>query len=102
MRDTLEACTRKTRDAGLAVGSYAKNVEMARWLKSIGVQYVATMVDAEALARQYMGVIDAIRPRRHPCDSAALGRLGRSNSSADREAADADRRMSTGTEAPGS
>ncbi len=61
VRQTLEACTRTGRDAGVAVGSYAKDVETARWMESIGVQYIATMVDAQALAAQYVSVVEAIR-----------------------------------------
>ncbi|MBT5320409.1 MAG: aldolase, partial [Chloroflexi bacterium] len=41
----VEACG-KARDAGKAVGSYARDIDMGRWLLSNGVQYLAYNVDA--------------------------------------------------------
>ena len=61
VRNTLESCARKARDAGKWVGSYAKDVAMAKWLESIGVQYIATYVDAAAVVRYYEQLVAAIR-----------------------------------------
>ncbi|MBM3215168.1 aldolase [Candidatus Poribacteria bacterium] len=61
VRDTLVECTRKARAAGRWVGSYARDAEMAQWLISIGVQYVATMVDAAGIVHYYRNLIAAIR-----------------------------------------
>jgi len=30
----------------MAVGSYAKDIDMAKWLKGLGVQYIAINVDS--------------------------------------------------------
>ena len=40
-----DAATR-ARDRGRAVGSYAKDVEMGKWLIDMGVQYLSINVDA--------------------------------------------------------
>ncbi len=42
----LQAAAEKARGRGRAVGSYAKDVEMGRWLIDMGVQYLAINVDA--------------------------------------------------------
>jgi 4-hydroxy-2-oxoheptanedioate aldolase len=54
----LQDAAAQARAQGRAVGSYARDVEMGRWLKDLGVQYLAVNVDAtiymqacEALAR---------------------------------------------------
>jgi 4-hydroxy-2-oxoheptanedioate aldolase len=54
----LSEAAGKARAKGRAVGSYAKDVEMGRWLKDLGVQYLSVNVDAtiymqacEALAK---------------------------------------------------
>ncbi|GIX07433.1 MAG: 2,4-dihydroxyhept-2-ene-1,7-dioic acid aldolase [Candidatus Poribacteria bacterium] len=61
VRETLVTCTERARAAGKFVGSYAKDAEMARWLASIGVQYIATLVDAAAIALFYQGLVATIR-----------------------------------------
>jgi 2-keto-3-deoxy-L-rhamnonate aldolase RhmA len=54
----LSEAAGKARAKRRAVGSYAKDVEMGRWLKDLGVQYLSVNVDAtiymqacEALAK---------------------------------------------------
>jgi len=42
----LREASRKARDAGMAVGSYAKDVAFAKKLMAMGVQYVSILVDA--------------------------------------------------------
>ena len=61
VRDTIVRCTEKARAAGRFVGSYAKDAEMARWLQSIGVQYIASLVDATGLVLYYRQMIEDIR-----------------------------------------
>jgi 4-hydroxy-2-oxoheptanedioate aldolase len=54
----LQDAAGKARAGGRAVGSYARDVEMGKWLKDLGVQYLSVNVDAtiylqacEALAK---------------------------------------------------
>lgn len=61
VRDTIVKCTERARAAGRFVGSYAKDAEMARWLASIGVQYIASLVDATGLVLYYRQMIEDIR-----------------------------------------
>jgi 2-keto-3-deoxy-L-rhamnonate aldolase RhmA len=61
VRDTIVKCTARAREAGRFVGSYAKDAEMARWLASIGVQYIASLVDATGLVLYYRQMIADIR-----------------------------------------
>ena len=61
VRGTLERCARKARSAGRFVGSYAKDAETARWLESIGVQYIAAYVDAAAAALFYRRLLEELR-----------------------------------------
>ena len=42
----LQDAAARARAQGRAVGSYARDVEMGRWLKDLGVQYLAVNVDA--------------------------------------------------------
>jgi 4-hydroxy-2-oxoheptanedioate aldolase len=63
VRDTLEKCAAKSRAAGRWVGSYAKDVAMAKWLISIGVQYIATLVDAAGIVLFYRQLAAAIREK---------------------------------------
>lgn len=61
VRGALESCAQKARDAGRFVGSYAKDAEMASWLHSIGVQYIAAYVDAAAVSLFYSRLLDDLR-----------------------------------------
>ena len=42
----LRDATSKARAQGRAVGSYAKDVEMGKWLIDLGIQYISINVDA--------------------------------------------------------
>ena len=44
--DAMKIAADKARGAGRAVGSYAKDVEMGKWLKDLGVQYISINTDA--------------------------------------------------------
>lgn len=46
VESALQTAAGKARAKGRAVGSYARDVEMGRWLKDLGVQYLAINVDA--------------------------------------------------------
>ncbi len=46
VEDALKEAAGKARAQGRAVGSYAKDVEMGRWLIDLGVQYLSINVDA--------------------------------------------------------
>lgn len=61
VRETLSACAAKCRAAGRWVGSYAKDVAMAKWLISLGVQYIATLVDAAGIVLFYRELAATIR-----------------------------------------
>jgi len=63
VRETLASCAAKCRAAGRWVGSYAKDVAMAKWLISIGVQYIATLVDAAGIVLFYRQLAEAIREK---------------------------------------
>lgn len=61
VRGALESCAQKALDAGRFVGSYAKDADMAAWLVSIGVQYIAAYVDAAAVSLFYSRLLDDLR-----------------------------------------
>lgn len=44
--DAMKEAADKARKAGRAVGSFAKDVEMGKWLKDLGVQYISINTDA--------------------------------------------------------
>ena len=57
--NAMKEASYKARKAGRAVGSFAKDVEMGKWLKDLGVQYISINTDAtiymqgcEAIARE--------------------------------------------------
>ena len=57
--NAMKEAADKARKAGRAVGSFAKDVEMGKWLKDLGVQYISINTDAtiymqgcEAIARE--------------------------------------------------
>ena len=57
----LSAASAKARAAGRAVGSYAKDVEMGKWLIGIGVQYLAINVDAIIYAQACEQIAKALK-----------------------------------------
>ena len=46
VEDALKKAASKARAQGRVVGSYAKDVEMGKWLIDLGVQYLSINVDA--------------------------------------------------------
>ena len=44
--DAMKNAAEKARNAGRAVGSFAKDVEMGLWLKDLGVQYISINTDS--------------------------------------------------------
>ena len=59
----LKEATAKARTAGKAVGSYAKDVEMGRWLLGIGVQYLSINVDATIYMQACRGIVRDLRKK---------------------------------------
>ena len=62
VESALREATDKARSQGRAVGSYAKDVEMGKWLIDLGIQYISINVDAiiykqacEAIVRSLKG-----------------------------------------------
>lgn len=56
VESALREATAKARSRGRAVGSYAKDVEMGKWLIDLGIQYISINVDATI----YMQACEAI------------------------------------------
>lgn len=46
VENALKDATQKARSQGRAVGSYAKDIDMGKWLIDLGIQYIAINVDA--------------------------------------------------------
>jgi 2-keto-3-deoxy-L-rhamnonate aldolase RhmA len=46
VEDALKEAASKARAQGRVIGSYAKDVEMGKWLIDLGVQYLSINVDA--------------------------------------------------------
>jgi 2-keto-3-deoxy-L-rhamnonate aldolase RhmA len=46
VEDALQEAASNARSKGRVVGSYAKDVEMGKWLIDLGVQYLSINVDA--------------------------------------------------------
>ena len=44
--DAMKNAAEKARNAGRAVGSFAKDVDMGLWLKDLGVQYISINTDS--------------------------------------------------------
>ena len=57
----LKAATDKARKRGRAVGSYAKDTEMGKWLLDLGVQYLSINVDATIYMQPCDGIVKALR-----------------------------------------
>lgn len=61
VEEALKSAASKARNAGKAVGSYAKDIEMGRWLLSIGVQYLAYSVDATIYMQAAEKIVQDLR-----------------------------------------
>tara|TARA_R110000824_G_scaffold222484_1_gene410116 strand:- start:95 stop:862 length:768 start_codon:yes stop_codon:yes gene_type:complete len=58
--DAIKKAVDKTKSLGRAVGSYAKDIETAKWLKGLGVQYIAVKVDATIYMQACKNIIKEI------------------------------------------
>ncbi len=57
----LKAAAGKARKQGRAVGSYARDVEMGKWLLDMGVQYLSVNVDATIYMQACEGIAKGLR-----------------------------------------
>ena len=57
----LREAAAKARAQGRAVGSFAKDVEMGRWLLGLGVQYLSISVDATIYMQACRSIVDELR-----------------------------------------
>jgi 4-hydroxy-2-oxoheptanedioate aldolase len=57
----LQEAAGKARAKGRAVGSYARDIEMGKWLKDLGVQYLAVNVDATIYLQACEGLAKALK-----------------------------------------
>ncbi len=61
VEQALREATDKARAQGRAVGSYAKDVEMGKWLIDLGVQYISINVDATIYMQACEAIVKALR-----------------------------------------
>ncbi len=61
VESALKAAAAKARKQGRAVGSYAKDTEMGKWLLDLGVQYLSINVDATIYMQACEGIVKALR-----------------------------------------
>ena len=57
----LREATDKARSQGRAVGSYAKDIEMGKWLIDLGIQYIAINVDATIYMQACESIVRELR-----------------------------------------
>ena len=56
VEDALKEAAEKARAQGRVIGSYAKDVEMGKWLIDLGVQYLSINVDATIYMQACEGI----------------------------------------------
>jgi 4-hydroxy-2-oxoheptanedioate aldolase len=61
VESALKAAAAKARKQGRAVGSYAKDTEMGKWLLDLGVQYLSINVDATIFMQACEGIVKELR-----------------------------------------
>lgn len=61
VENALKDATLKARNAGRAVGSYAKDIEMGKWLIDLGIQYIAINVDATIYMQACEQIADELK-----------------------------------------
>ena len=61
VESALREATDKARAQGRAVGSYAKDVEMGKWLIDLGIQYISINVDAIIYKQACEAIVDALK-----------------------------------------
>ncbi|MEC7880733.1 MAG: aldolase/citrate lyase family protein [Chloroflexota bacterium] len=59
--DAMKVAADKARSAGRAVGSYAKDVEMGKWLKDLGVQYISINTDSTIYMQGCEAIVKALK-----------------------------------------
>ena len=57
----IEQASEKARSQGRAVGSYAKDIEMGKWLLGVGVQYLSINVDATIYMQACEHIVSELR-----------------------------------------
>ncbi len=57
----LREATAKARAQGRAVGSYAKDVEMGKWLIDLGIQYISINVDATIYMQACETIVNSLK-----------------------------------------
>ena len=60
VEDALRRAATDARAQGRAVGSYAKDVEMGKWLLDIGVQYLSINVDATIYMQACRSIVEQL------------------------------------------
>lgn len=61
VESALKSAASKARRQGRAVGSYAKDTEMGKWLLDLGVQYLSINVDATIYMQACENIVKALR-----------------------------------------
>lgn len=61
VEEALQAAAGKARKRGRAVGSYARDTEMGKWLLGLGVQYLSINVNATIYMQACEGIVKALR-----------------------------------------
>jgi 4-hydroxy-2-oxoheptanedioate aldolase len=61
VEDALRKAAADARSQGRAVGSYAKDVDMGKWLLDIGVQYLSINVDATIYMQACRSIVEDLR-----------------------------------------
>jgi 4-hydroxy-2-oxoheptanedioate aldolase len=61
VEDALKEAAAKARAKGRVVGSYAKDVEMGKWLIDLGVQYLSINVDATIYMQACESIVRALK-----------------------------------------
>ncbi len=59
--NAMKEAVDKAKSAGRAVGSYAKDVEMGKWLKDLGIQYISINTDATIYMQGCEAIVKALK-----------------------------------------
>lgn len=57
VKKNVETCVKKIRGKGIAAGIFVNDLEMLRWSKEIGVQFITYSVDTTELCRSFKQVV---------------------------------------------
>ena len=61
VEDALKEAARKARSEGRVVGSYAKDIDMGKWLIDLGVQYLSINVDATIYMQACENIVSELK-----------------------------------------